>query len=245
MVTLLFHYCRKPRPADFKLAEVTCNNCPAIERIYFKGDNFPITKAASEENSSSSLMHYSFTLNGRDIILGWEVGSFCQVNLEQNTSMLETVLNFAAPKPEDNILDLYCGMGNFSISLASACKSVTGYEGQGAAIRAAKNNAEINQVSNTFYYKKPVHKACEELVGNNRKFDITIIDPPRQGAPDLAKQLANLTGKKLVYISCDPATLCRDLGELIQQGFTVKKIQPIDMFPQTHHIETVVLLCKT
>ncbi len=92
--------------------------------------------------------------------------------------------------------------------------------------------------------KKPVHAACEQLIRDNRSFDIVIIDPPRQGAPELATQLNKLCTKRLVYISCDPATLCRDLKDLMSSGFSVKTIQPIDMFPQTHHIETVVLLEK-
>ena len=74
--------------------------------------------------------------------------------------------------------------------------------------------------------------------------DAILFDPPRQGAPGLARQLAALAGRRLVYISCDPATLCRDLGDLITSGFTVRRLQPVDMFPQTHHIETVALVEK-
>ncbi len=243
-VNLLFHFTRKPRPRDLKQASLVCEKCSTVQAIYFKGEQFPLTKPIAIPEISSSLMQYPFSLEKRKISLCWEVGSFCQVNLKQNISMIKTVLNFAAPNKNDKILDLYCGMGNFSIPLASLCKSVIGYEGQGAAIRAAKHNARINSADNTSFHKKPVHIACDELCKNNRTYDTIVIDPPRQGAPELAAQLAKLASKKIVYISCDPATLCRDLKGLIEQRFTVKKIQPIDMFPQTHHIETVVLLQK-
>ncbi|MBU1419617.1 MAG: hypothetical protein KKD01_04170, partial [Proteobacteria bacterium] len=79
---------------------------------------------------------------------------------------------------------------------------------------------------------------------DGREFDCIVVDPPRQGIPGLARELSFLCRKRLVYISCDPATLCRDLGELLDQGFNLTKLQPLDMFPQTHHIETVALLKK-
>ncbi len=123
-------------------------------------------------------------------------------------------------------------------------KAVFGIEGQGSAIRRAKKNALNGRLSNTRFLKSSVHEACIELAEKGEHFDCVLIDPPRQGAPGLAGRLATVTTKRLVYISCDPATLCRDLADLTDEGFTISKIQPVDMFPQTHHIETVVLLEK-
>ena len=158
--------------------------------------------------------------------------------------MIETVIGFCDVKDDDTVLDLYCGMGNFAIPISSLAASVHGIEGQGASIRCAKQNSTSAGRTNTTFTKQPVHKGCDKLIADNTTFDCVIIDPPRQGAPELAQHLSKLCKKTLVYISCDPATLCRDLKELTGKGFTIQTIQPIDMFPQTHHIETVVLLKK-
>lgn len=243
-VSLIISFTRKPRPADIKRAEQLANELELIENIYFQGDDFPLSSPIGSSDSHSKLLKQEFTVNDRATSLCWEVGGFCQVNLEQNITMIKTALDYADLRSNEDVLDLYCGMGNFSIPFAVASKSVTGYEGQGAAIRAAKKNAKDNRLTNTCFYKKPVHKACEELLNAGRTFDCTIIDPPRQGAPDLARQLSALTTSRIIYISCDPATLCRDLEGLVEHGFVIDKIQPIDMFPQTHHIETIVLLRK-
>jgi 23S rRNA (uracil1939-C5)-methyltransferase len=125
-----------------------------------------------------------------------------------------------------------------------AAKEVLGIEGQASAIRSAKENAFNAAITNTRFLKKSVDNACKELAEKGELFDCVVIDPPRQGASGLAGYLAKITSRRLIYISCDPATLCRDLADLTNEGFTIKKIQPIDMFPQTHHIETVVLLDK-
>ena len=244
LVILVLSFTRKPRPADIKRAERLVSKLQLIENIYFQGTDFPLSSPIGKEKNPGKNLKHTFTVNEKTINLCWEVGGFCQVNLEQNITMIQTALEFADIQKNEELLDLYCGMGNFSIPFAFKCKSVTGYEGQGAAIRAAKANSENNNLSNTSFYKKTVHKACEELLSTGRTFDCTIIDPPRQGAPALARQLTALTTSRIIYISCDPATLCRDLGGLVEHGFTVEKIQPIDMFPQTHHIETIVLLRK-
>ncbi len=166
------------------------------------------------------------------------------MNLAQNKILIETVLDFSQTEKTETVLDLYCGMGNFSIPLAMSSKEVLGIEGQGSAIRSAKENAFNAGLTNTRFMKKPVDVACKELAERGEHFDCVVIDPPRQGALGLAGYLATIASRRLVYISCDPATLCRDLADLTNEGFSIKRIQPIDMFPQTHHIETVVLLEK-
>ncbi|MFT5698415.1 MAG: 23S rRNA (uracil1939-C5)-methyltransferase [Desulforhopalus sp.] len=247
-ISCLFHFSRKPRPTDIKTATKICADSKTIDRIFFTGDDFPIVGPVGCTNESTSnllTLHYP-EVNGLHVPLelSWEVGGFCQVNLEQNKTMLETVLQFCQVQTTDSVLDLYCGMGNFAIATGTLAKSVLGIEGQGSSIRCAKRNASLAHINNTNFIKQPVHKACDQLIKNGETFDCIIIDPPRQGAPELASQLSQLCTKRLVYISCDPATLCRDLNSLTRKGFSITKIQPIDMFPQTHHIETVVLLEK-
>jgi 23S rRNA (uracil1939-C5)-methyltransferase len=248
----IFHFIRKVRPADAESAQRFCHDIKAIERIFFIGTDYPITGPYVESRAQDGTkrdnlfaVHYpTITKVNRPVDLSWEAGGFCQVNLDQNKNLIETVLEFCQIEKTETVLDLYCGMGNFSIPFAMEAKEVFGIESQGSAIRSAKNNAANAGLTNTRFLKSSVHGACIELAEKGAQFDCVLIDPPRQGAPGLAHQLAAITTKRLVYISCDPATLCRDLADLTEVGFTICKIQPIDMFPQTHHIETIVLLTK-
>lgn len=243
----IFTIPRKPRPADKLAARRIACDIEIIEHIYFRGATFhiegPFGPAETDTTTTSMTVTYP-RLAGlpADLVLSWEVGGFCQVNLKQNRHLIETVLALSDVKPDDRIIDLFCGMGNFSLPIAMLGGRVHGYEGQGAAIRAAKNNARIADIDNTIFIKSPIHQACDDLVRQGARFDCAVIDPPRQGIPGMAPLLSTITTKKLIYISCDPATLCRDLNELTTCGFSIRAIQPIDMFPQTHHIETVVLL---
>lgn len=247
-VSCLFNFQRKPRPADINAASRLCSTVEAIDRVFFTGEKFPIVGpvTAANKNADNLLTVRYPEIKGLQspLTLSWEAGGFCQVNLEQNKIMIETVLEFCHAQPADAVLDLYCGMGNFAVPLSRFAGKVIGIEGQGSSIRCAEANASQVASDNTTFIKQPVHKGCADFTQKGETFDCIIIDPPRQGAPELAAQLYQLCKKRLIYISCDPATLCRDLKALCKEGFTIKKIQPIDMFPQTHHLETVVLLEK-
>jgi 23S rRNA (uracil1939-C5)-methyltransferase len=237
---------RRPRPRDFSRAKGLIESPGTLGRIFFRGADFPLTPAAVRHREISRILSVSYPAEPGmpALTLTWETGGFSQVNLEQNRRLIATVRSFAAVGAGDRVLDLFCGMGNFSIPLASSCRSLVGIEGQGSAIRSARDNAARAGLGNTDFRQSPIHPACDGLVAQGAVFDCVIIDPPRQGAPGLAGQLAALTGSRMVYISCDPATLARDLGELTAAGFAIRRLQPVDMFPQTHHIETVTLLEK-
>ncbi len=256
-VVCIFHFARKIRPADAESAKRFCRDIPDVERVFFIGTDFPITgpygymgdgaDGGDDEANLDNIfsIHYpAITEADKPINLSWEAGGFCQVNLNQNRRLIDTVLSFCQIEKTERVLDLYCGMGNFSIPLAMEAKEIFGIEGQASAIRSAKMNAVNAGLTNTRFLKSSADNACLELAAKGEQFDCVLIDPPRLGAPGLACCLASMTIKRLVYVSCDPATLCRDLTALTNEGFTIKKIQPVDMFPQTHHIETVVLLEK-
>ncbi len=240
-INLLFHLSQKPRPADKQHAVTLTNDMHDIESICFTGNDFAPTERCKLSFTLPALPPHT----NRPLTLSWETGGFCQVNLQQNQILIQTVLDFCAVSETDSVLDLFCGMGNFSIPVAEKAESLLGIEGQGSAIRSAKQNSKLAGHSNSNFRKQPVHDACKELTQKGRQFDILIIDPPRQGAPGLSQQLSELTAKRLIYISCDPATLCRDMAELLNHNFHLQKLQPIDMFPQTHHIECVALLEKS
>ncbi|MBU1057132.1 MAG: class I SAM-dependent RNA methyltransferase [Proteobacteria bacterium] len=246
---LLFHFQRRPRPGDENNARNLVRELRGVAGIFFTGEGFALSGPYSDAPSEDAAT-LSFTLpplppyTDKPLVLSWETGGFCQVNLEQNITLITTTLDSCKPKKGDSILDLFCGMGNFSIPLAERAESVLGIEGQGSAIRSARKNSSQAGQTNTEFKKRPIHQACEELLQDGRKFDSIVVDPPRQGVPGLARNLSLLCRNRLVYISCNPVTLCRDLSELLEQGFSLTGLQPMDMFPQTHHIETVALLEK-
>jgi 23S rRNA (uracil1939-C5)-methyltransferase len=247
---VIFRWSRKkPRPVEILAAERFARVNASVEKVFFVGEQFALMGPFGEEQGMAAgkvlgVSYPAFAGLPVDLQLSWEANGFCQVNLRQNRILIETVLDFCRVAKGQRVLDLYCGMGNFAIPLALLGAEVLGIEGQGSAIRSAKNNAQAAGLVHAYFQQSPIHSACAELLAKGTRFDCVIIDPPRQGAPDLAGQLAALATQRLVYISCDPATLCRDLAALLEHGFSIRKIQPIDMFPQTHHIETVVLLEK-
>ncbi len=239
-IHIVLHFKRKPRPTDILNAGNLTQALPSLEKIIFTGKTF----AASVHGSLSFTLSPIPSYTEKELSLSWETGAFCQVNIEQNLILIKTVLDFCRIKKEEAVLDLFCGMGNFSVPLAEKAGRVLGIEGQASAIRSAKQNSSLASQNNTDFFKSPIHQACKELVQENKVFDCIVVDPPRQGIPGLAREMSRLCRKRLIYISCDPATLCRDLVDLLHQGFTLHKLQPLDMFPQTHHIETVALLKK-
>ncbi|MEE4240313.1 MAG: 23S rRNA (uracil(1939)-C(5))-methyltransferase RlmD [Desulfopila sp.] len=248
-VTLLFHYLRPPRPSDTKTALQLTEKTESLERIFFQGEKFPLHGPfSSSANHNRESKTFSQTINDRyngiTHTFLWEVGGFCQVNLRQNQQLVDYVIQKAAPTKNHHLLDLFCGMGNFSIPLAHSGGSLTGVESQGAAIRCAAINSMTAGLKNTEFIKGHVDTVCARLKHQGRIFDTTLVDPPRQGLTDLPPTLAALASHTILYISCDPSTLVRDVTALLDLNFQLVEIQPFDMFPQTHHIETVVILEK-
>ncbi len=238
---LLIHLTRKPRPTDIKYAKELAATIPGMGNIFFSGQGFAVT---GKETISFELPPFA-PHTSKKLKLSLETGGFCQVNVAQNRTLVQTVLEFCSVTTEDDVLDLFCGMGNFSIPLAERAGSVFGIEGQGSAIRSARKNSSEAKHTNSSFKKQAIHDACSELARSGKHYDCIVLDPPRQGIPGLARFLAELCSKRLIYVSCDPLSLCRDLKDLLHHGFHITKLQPIDMFPQTHHIETVVLLEKS
>ena len=170
--------------------------------------------------------------------------SFFQTNYEITSKMLKHILDYLKPKKTDNksLLDLYCGVGLFSVYFSPLFKDVKGVEFSKISIKAANANKNINFLKNATFY---VADAIQFLNKSKNNFDYIIIDPPRAG---LGKNGVELLSKKvnnsLIYISCDPSTLARDLKGLTEKGFKIKSIKSFDMFPNTFHVETIVILEK-
>lgn len=171
-------------------------------------------------------------------------GSFSQVNRKQNQVLLDIVLQMVTPDGNVRILDLFCGNGNFSLPLCHLVSSVFGVESYAPSVVAAKHNCEVNDIRNATYVCADSAHFLKRSVKSGATFDVVILDPPRGGAADIVCDICRLHPIKIVYVSCDPNTLARDCALFVSNGYTVKKTVPLDMFPQTWHLESVTLIEK-
>ncbi len=238
-VHLLLHLRRRARPADRRRATELAAAVAGLASITLHA------KGAAMEGPFGGPAHLGFSLElpGQpQLRYRFETSGFCQVNLSQNQRLAATLLDWAAPLAGKTVLDLFCGMGNFSLPLSRQAARVVGADQQRAAIRAAAKNAAANHIGNIRFLRDD---GAGALAATGREsFDLLVLDPPRQGCREVIRALGDNAPATIIYISCDPATLGRDLGLLTGKGYTVSRLQGFDMFPQTHHIETMALLQK-
>lgn len=170
--------------------------------------------------------------------------SFFQVNPEQTKVLYQKVLEFADLKGEETVIDLYCGIGTISLLLAQKAKTVYGVEIVPEAVEDAKENAVLNNIKNVTFEAGAVEEMIPRLYSlEKQKADVVVVDPPRKGCErSVLDTIIAMKPQKLIYVSCDPATLARDLSILSENGFQVEVVQPVDLFPMTVHVETVVSL---
>ena len=171
--------------------------------------------------------------------------SFYQTNSEQAYELYKITRNFADLKGDELVYDLYTGTGTIAQFVSKKAKKVIGIESVPEAILDAKANAERNKIENVDFFVGDMKNVFnEQFIAQNGVPDVIITDPPRDGMhKDVVQQILNIAPKKVVYVSCNSATQARDL-ELMKEMYTITKVQPVDMFPQTHHVENVVLLEK-
>lgn len=169
--------------------------------------------------------------------------SFFQVNPIQTKILYEKALEFAQLTGKETVMDIYCGIGTISLFLAQKAKWVYGIEIVPQAIQNAQKNAQINKIENTTFLTGKAEEIIPELYEEGIGADVVVVDPPRKGCEEkVLETIIKMKAKTVVYVSCDPATLARDLKILVQNGFKVQAVQPVDQFPMTTHVETVVLL---
>jgi 23S rRNA (uracil1939-C5)-methyltransferase len=171
--------------------------------------------------------------------------SFFQTNSEQAYELYKIAVNFAELRGDEIVYDLYTGTGTIAIFMAAHSGKVIGIDSVSAAIEDAKINAVINEIKNTVFYSGDIVKVLGDLfVDQNGKPDVIITDPPRAGMHEkVVEQILKIAPRRLVYISCNPATQTRDVN-ILSAGYRVVKVQPVDMFPQTQHVENIMALEK-
>ncbi|WP_298470061.1 23S rRNA (uracil(1939)-C(5))-methyltransferase RlmD [uncultured Psychrobacillus sp.] len=169
--------------------------------------------------------------------------SFYQVNPEQTEVLYQQALDYAQLEGDETVIDAYCGIGTISLFLAQKAKQVLGVEIVPQAIEDAKRNAELNGFTNTFFEAGPAEEVIPRWYKEGKTADVLVVDPPRKGCDEaLLTTIIEQRPKRVVYVSCNPATLARDLRILEDGGYKTQEIQPVDMFPQTTHCEVVTWL---
>ena len=172
-------------------------------------------------------------------------GAFFQINPFQTERLYETALSFADLTPGTSVCDVYCGAGTISLMLARHCRQVTGIEIIPDAVENARANAARNHIGNAVFHAGRAEDLLPAMVKQGFRPDVIVVDPPRKGLDlSVLDAVAQAGPSRVVYVSCNPATLARDASLFSERGFSVQKIQPVDMFPFTSHVETVVLMSR-
>jgi 23S rRNA (uracil1939-C5)-methyltransferase len=247
-VILLIHYTRKARPAEHQAAKLICQALPVLEAVLFSVEGQakgPYFTERGEIQPNELRVEFSLPaeLCSQPLTLGLEPGGFCQVNLGQNENCIKLLLEWTRDMKPGKALDLFCGMGNFSLPLAMQGWNVTGMDMQRSTIRSAVRNAETAGLADRCRFsQESATKAARRLLAEKATFDCLLLDPPRSGCAELIPLLPGLGARQIIYISCDPATLARDLTGLAQAGYRLAEVRLVDMFPQTAHQETMVRL---
>lgn len=171
--------------------------------------------------------------------------NFIQVNRDVNKKMVAQAIDWLELTSDDHVLDLFCGLGNFSLPIAQQVKHVTGIEGVDDMVLKAQDNARINQLENVRYYQSNLADDFTDQEWAQQTFDKILLDPARAGAPGLIEQMGHFAAQRIVYVSCNPATLARDSQSLLAQGYQLAKLGMLDMFPHTSHLESMALFIKS
>lgn len=166
---------------------------------------------------------------------------FIQVNDGVNQKMVRTALAWLDIQPQDRVLDLFCGMGNFTLPLAKAAASVVGVEGVPALVAKGRENAALNELQNVTFFHENLEEDVTRQAWAKHGFDKILLDPARAGAPGVMAHIIKLAPRRMVYVSCNPATLVRDSEALLQAGYRIQRLAMLDMFPHTGHLESIVL----
>jgi 23S rRNA (uracil1939-C5)-methyltransferase len=170
--------------------------------------------------------------------------SFVQVNPGQNHNLIRKVVEWARLGGEEKVVDLFCGSGNLTLPLALGARKAWGIDLDRQAIESARENARENGILPCTFYAGSAEEGIERVRKETPSVDLAVLDPPRTGALGVLEPLVSLQPRKILYVSCEPPTLARDLARLNSLGYNVTRVQPLDMFPQTYHIETIAELEK-
>ena len=176
-----------------------------------------------------------------DIRIGFNALDFVQVNSDINRQMVAQALGLLELEAGHRTLDLFCGLGNFTLPLARRCAQVTGVEVDEAMLRRARVAALANDIENTEYFSADLFLPDPDADWMRQQYDRILLDPPRSGAQEIAQLIGRFKAERIVYVSCQPSSLVRDAAIICAQGYRMSQLGVMDMFPQTAHVEAMAL----
>jgi 23S rRNA (uracil1939-C5)-methyltransferase len=232
---LVFRVLEAPGPAD-------------IEKIAAFGATYGVQiflQAGGLDTVRPLHPHYSplsYAVDGGRVVIEFGPVDFIQINREINVSMVAAALELLLPTRNDTVLDLFCGLGNFTLPMALRARRVVGVEGESALVSQAQANAARNGVGNAAFLRENLFEPTQFGPWANERYDLVLLDPPRAGASALLPRMANWRPRRVVYISCHPGSLARDAENLVfTQGFRLTCAGVMDMFPHTTHVESIAV----
>jgi 23S rRNA (uracil1939-C5)-methyltransferase len=183
-----------------------------------------------------------YAVDGGEVVIEFGPVDFIQVNREVNISMVAAAMELLQPAASDSVLDLFCGLGNFTLPLGRRAARVVGVEGDAALVAKASANAVRNGIGNATFFKENLFEPASLGAWTAERYDLVLLDPPRAGACEILERMAHWRPRRVVYISCHPGSLARDAGILVQgQGFELIGAGVMDMFPHTTHVESIAV----
>jgi 23S rRNA (uracil1939-C5)-methyltransferase len=184
----------------------------------------------------------NYAIDGGQVVIEFGPVDFLQINRDINVSMVEAAVQLLLPDPQDRVLDLFCGLGNFTLPLARRAMRVVGVEGDPALVSKARANAARNGIGNAVFEVENLFEPAAFGAWASERFDLVLLDPPRAGASALLARMAHWRPRRIVYISCHPGSLARDAGILVQlHGYRLCDAGVMDMFPHTTHVESIAV----
>ncbi len=234
----------KKLPYLNELASVLKENVPGFKTLVLNTNREKTNVILGKENK---VIYGDGKINDYIGDLVFEISplSFFQVNPSQTEVLYNKALEYADLKENDTVFDIYCGIGTISLFLAQKAKKVYGVEIVGDAIKDAKINAKLNKLENTEFFVGKAEEVVPKLYKEGKTANVVVVDPPRKGCEEsVLDTIVSMEPDKVVYVSCNPSTLARDLAYLDERGYKCKEIQPVDMFPHTMHVESVALLYR-
>jgi 23S rRNA (uracil1939-C5)-methyltransferase len=184
---------------------------------------------------------YLDPLDNGEIRIAFKALDFVQVNSEINRQMVAQALRLLDLQPTDSVLDLFCGLGNFTLPMAQNCRQVTGIEGDQAMVERARASATGGKVGNTDYHVADLTQPDTDFPWMRQRYDKILLDPPRSGALEIVQLIGRFNTTRIVYVSCQPSSLVRDAAIICAQGYSMTHLGIMDMFPQTAHVESMAV----
>lgn len=217
---------------------------PAVKSIMWLENRDLADRSQSEE---------THLLYGREFIYEELMGyryrlwfdTFFQPNPVQAQKLIELAIEMGEPKETEKMIDLFCGVGTFSLPFASRVNQLAGIELVASSIASAKRNAQDNAIDNTYFLAKDARHGIDQVLSEFGEPELLLLDPPRSGAGGkVMRRIGRAQPERIVYVSCNPETFAEDIVHLREFGYELKKVQPVDMFPQTYHVELVALMFR-